>query len=268
MGIAVEDPVTEDHRHPGLGHHVRQPSPLVVRELLGVEVGDLRPLQELERQHPRPGVAPVDARHAHVWVACEVPVEGAGIARLLAVVELLAHRASELVDEAVRVDEVECAHSILRDLRRLVQQREVGLDLPRRRRPLHLHRDAPAVRQHGRVHLADRRGGDRPFRELEEQALDRLPQLLADDVLDIRERKRADLVLELAQLDDDVRRDDVGPAWRAAARTSRTSGRARRASLAGAGLAPMPPLRPATRSSSRAAGRSACCARRSSRTRA
>ena len=211
MGIAVEDPVTEDHRHPGLGHHVRQPSPLVVRELLGVKIGDLCPLQELEREHPRPGVAPVDARHAHIWVACEVSVEGAGIASLLAIVELLAHRAGELVHKALRVDEVECSHAILGDLRRLVEQRQVGLDLPRRRRSLHLHRDAPAVGKHGRMHLTDRRGGDRLFAELEEQALDWLTELLAYDLLDVGERKRADLVLELSQLDDDVRRDDVGP---------------------------------------------------------
>ncbi len=30
MRIAVEDPVAEHHRHPGLGHHVREPAPLVV----------------------------------------------------------------------------------------------------------------------------------------------------------------------------------------------------------------------------------------------
>ena len=123
MGIAVEDPVPEDHRHPGLGHHVREPTPLVVRELLRLEVDDLRPLEELERQHPRPGVAPEDAWHAHVRIAGEVPVEGAGVASLLAVVELLAHRAGELVDEALRVDEVERADAILCDLRRLVEQR-------------------------------------------------------------------------------------------------------------------------------------------------
>ena len=41
--------------------------------------------------------------------------------------------------------------------------------------------------------------------------LDREPELLLDDPLDVGERERADVVLELAQLRDDVRRHDVGP---------------------------------------------------------
>ena len=61
------------------------------------------------------------------------------------------------------------------------------------------------------MHLTDRGGSDRLLGELEEQALDRLTELLAYDLLDVGEGKRADLVLELSQLDDDVRRDDVGP---------------------------------------------------------
>ena len=101
MGIAVEDPVAEDHRHPGLRHHVGEPAALVVRELPGVEVGDLRPVEELERQHTCARVAPVHARDAHVRMPGEVPVERVGVARLLAIVELLAHRAAELVDEAL-----------------------------------------------------------------------------------------------------------------------------------------------------------------------
>jgi hypothetical protein len=56
------------------------------------------------------------------------------------------------------------------------------------------------------MHLTDRSGGDRLLGELEEQALDWLTELLAHDLLDVFEGKRADLVLELSQLDDDVRR--------------------------------------------------------------
>ena len=47
--------------------------------------------------------------------------------------------------------------------------------------------------------------------ELEEEPLDRLAELLADHALDVGERERAHVVLEAAQLGDDVRRDDVGP---------------------------------------------------------
>ena len=47
--------------------------------------------------------------------------------------------------------------------------------------------------------------------ELEEEPLDRLPELLQDHALDVRERERLDVVLQAAQLGDDVRRHDVGP---------------------------------------------------------
>ena len=117
----------------------------------------------------------------------EVTMERVGVARLEPVVELLPDRTRELVDDVVRVDEVERADALLRKACRLVEQREIGLDLRRRIRPLHLHHDPPAVRQHRPVHLPDRRGGERLLVELEEQPLDRLPELLADRALDIRD---------------------------------------------------------------------------------
>ena len=45
----------------------------------------------------------------------------------------------------------------------------------------------------------------------EEQPLDRLPELLANRALDVLERERPHVVLERAELADDVRRNDVGP---------------------------------------------------------
>ncbi len=60
------------------------------------------------------------------------------------------------------------------------------------------------------MHLADRRCGDRLVVELEEEALDRLTELLQDDALDLLVRERAHVVLEAAELRDDVRREHVG----------------------------------------------------------
>ena len=59
--------------------------------------------------------------------------------------------------------------------------------------------------------LADRGGGDRLAVELEEEALDRLAELLLDHALDVLVRERAHVVLEPAELGDDVRRQDVRP---------------------------------------------------------
>ena len=137
-------------------------------------------------------------------------MEGLRVARLEPVVELLADRAPELVHELARVDEVERADAVLRDARRLVEEREVGLDLPRGVRPLHLHGDALPVRQDGAVHLADRRRRHRFLLERGEELLDGELELLADHALDLGEGERRDVVLEGAQLDDDVRRHDVG----------------------------------------------------------
>src|SRR4029078_9314511 len=95
----------------------------------------------------------VDARDADVRVAGEVAVERLRVATLLPVVELVADPPRELVDELACVDEVERTQALLREARRLVEQREIGLDLPRRLRPLHPDRDAPPVPPHRAVHL-------------------------------------------------------------------------------------------------------------------
>ena len=123
-------------------------------------------------------------------VAGEVAVELLRVAPLEPVVELLADCAGELVDDLAHVDEVEGADSLLDDSRGLVEEPEVGFDLLRRARPLHLDGDRVPVRQDGSVDLADRRGGDRDRVELDEEALDRLAELLLDHALDVLVRRR------------------------------------------------------------------------------
>src|SRR4051812_49246792 len=208
--VTVEEAVSEDHRHPRLRHQVREIAAVLDRPFIRMDVCDLRSLEPLECQHTGARVCPVDPRHAHVRMPGEVAVEGIGVARFKPVVELLADLPRELVDEEARVDEVERAHALLRDARGLVEEREVGLDLARRAGTLDLDGDTAPVRQRRAVHLADRRRRDWPFLELGEQLLDRQAELLLDDLLDVRERNRADVVLQAAELGDDVRRQDVG----------------------------------------------------------
>ena len=59
-------------------------------------------LEQLECEHARARVAPVDARDADVRVPREAVVEDLGVAGLEPVVELLADRARELVHELAR----------------------------------------------------------------------------------------------------------------------------------------------------------------------
>ena len=144
-------------------------------------------------------------------VAREVPGERLGVSRLDAVVELLADRPREFVDEPARIDEVECPDALLREAGGLVEKREVGLDLPAGLGPLHLDGDRPAVRERGPVDLADRRGGQRLLLELEEEPPQRQVEIFLDHPLHVLERERPDVVLQAAQLADDVRREEIRP---------------------------------------------------------
>ncbi len=211
MRVGVEEPVPEDHRHPGLGHHVREPAALLGRPVLVVEVGELDALKPVEGQHPVARVAPVRARHPYVRVADEVPVKLLRVPRLVPVVELLANRARELVDERNGVDELERADALPDEARGLVEELEVGLDLARSGRPLHLDHHALAVRKGRAVHLADRGRRERLLLEVEEELLDRETEVLLDDRPDLCERERMDVVLQRLQLEDDVGRHHVRP---------------------------------------------------------
>ena len=74
-------------------------------------------------------VLPDHARHDDALVACEVAVEDLGVARLVPVVELEPDRAGELVDELLRIHELERLHALLQEARSLVEEPEVGVDL-------------------------------------------------------------------------------------------------------------------------------------------
>jgi hypothetical protein len=88
-------------------------------------------------------------------MAREVPVERLGVAALLAVIELLADRPGELVDDLPCVDEVERTYSLADELRCLFEELDIALDLAGGVRSLHLDGDTPAVWQQRPVYLPD-----------------------------------------------------------------------------------------------------------------
>ena len=134
-----------------------------------------------------------------------------GVARLEPVVELLADRARELVDDLLGVDEVERADALLRQARRLEEQREVGLDLARRVGPLHLDDDRRPFGSVARCTCPiEAAASGFSSNSRKSRSID-WPSSSWIDALDVLERERADVVLQPAQLGDDVRRDDVGP---------------------------------------------------------
>ena len=178
---------------------------------LEIEVRDLAPVQVLERQDPRRGVRADHSRDDDVRIAREVLVEHLGVPRLVAVVELEPDGARELVDELAGIDEVERAHALVQELRRLVEEREVRLDLSGSGGSLHLDGDLSPVGQHRSVHLPDRRRCHRHDVELEERPLHGQVELGLEDVANVVEAHRSRRVLEAAKLRDDVGRHDVRP---------------------------------------------------------
>ena len=78
-----------------------------------------------------------------------------------------------------------------------------------RARPLHLDDDVLAVFERRAVHLPDRPGRERRRLDRLEDVLPRHLQLLFHHVDDLGLGERRDVVLQLGQLVDDVRRDEV-----------------------------------------------------------
>ena len=202
--------MAEDHLEPRLGDQDRKAAALVHRRRGQVEIGELDPLQPLEREDAAARVGAVDLRDDHPRVGREVLAEDLGGAGLDPVVQLAPDRPGELVDDRHGVDEVEPVDPALHDAGHLVEQGQVALDLPRRSGPLHLHGDQAPARELRKVHLPDRRGRDGHRVERGEELLDRRAQVLLDHPLDVRVRERTHRVLELAQLGDDLGRHDVG----------------------------------------------------------
>ena len=70
---------------------------------------------------------------------------------------------------------------VLRPIRRKLPTYQIGLDLSHGIGTLHLHGNLAPIRERRAMHLADRRGRDRHRVEVEEQPLERVPELLLDD---------------------------------------------------------------------------------------
>ena len=78
-------------------------------------------------------------------------------------------------------------------------------------RTLHFDDDRPAVSQLRRVHLAETRGAERLVGEVGEELTDSRAELALDDLLDLARGDWVDVVLELFQLLDVRRRQEIGP---------------------------------------------------------
>ena len=128
--------------------------------------------------------------------------------RLLLEVELRPQVHLELVRERLELEELRRLGALLEQARRRADDVEVEVDVLDDPRPPDLHHDVAPIREHRRVDLRDRRCRQRLWLEPCERTL---PEVLADDPLDLRERERRHLVDELAELLDVNVRKQVGP---------------------------------------------------------
>ena len=206
----MEQAVAEDHLHPRLGDAGRQGASLLGRHHLEVGVREGGPVQPVLGQHATGALAPVDSGHPHVLVALEVAAHGLVVTGLVAVIQLLAHRARELVHQPLEVDERQALHPVLRQAGQPVEQVDVGIEGVRGTGPLHLHHHLLAAGKPGHVHLAHRRAADGHRVERLEGLLEREAEFLLHHLADGVERLGAGLVLQLAQLGDDVVGNNVG----------------------------------------------------------
>ena len=210
MGIRMKEAVMEDHGHPGVSHPIGDVCDARRPHVPGDRAQIFLPRRNSSVRTRSVESCRITAGTTTPGVRGEVAVEGICVPGLVAVIELEPDRPGELVDQLLGVDELESANALLQELRRLVEEPEVGLDLPRGFRALDLDRDLLTVREHRSVHLADRRRGERLLVELDECPFQGQTELGFDGSAGLLERKRSDLVLQPAELDHDVGRDDVG----------------------------------------------------------
>ena len=151
------------------------------------------PVEELGDEHAAARAGRVHGRDEHERVVAPGARHRAVVLGLDLVVELVADPFPQLLRE--RLD-VEARGEALDQREEQLQVAQVGLDRLGDARVLDLDRDRLALGRGGAVDLADRGGGERLLLEVVEEVLDRLPELLPQQLLDALEGERRDVVAQ------------------------------------------------------------------------
>lgn len=181
MRVAVEDPDVEELPERGVDQCLRERR----STRRDRRVVDLAPATADLDDH-RLRVQPFeDGRNVDRCRALEQRFELADVARLDAKVELPAQIHPDLLDHAERVIGPQARQHGEREVQGELEDAEVGLDLLADAGPPDLHDHAPAVGEHGAMHLRDRPGGEGRLLKRREQRRDRL----AERALDLGDRE-------------------------------------------------------------------------------
>jgi hypothetical protein len=210
MGIGVEEPVDEDLLHVGLEELLGQIRPVDLEPGERADRGDLAPADVVHGQHARRRVVLDGERDDDPLELGQVAAERHEVLRLEPVVQLAREALPELIEdrlEPVVAADLGVGVEELGDRR---QRLDVLGDALPDAGPLHLHRHLAAVAEPRAMHLAERGRGQRGRVELREALREPDTELARDDLLDLGERKRRDVVLEAAQRLDVRGGQDVG----------------------------------------------------------
>ena len=211
MRIGVEVPVDRDLLEVRLGELLGQRPEVVLDARHLRDVVDLDAADALHRQHFLRRVRLDDARDEQARESRQRAPERRRVARLDPVVELVDERHLELLDDADEIDALAGARVIGEEVRELAEKLDVVGEALADARALRLDDDGSPVAQRGVVDLPEARAAERLRIELREQLADARAELLLDDLLDLGEGNRIDVVLEMLQLVDVGLGQEIGP---------------------------------------------------------
>jgi hypothetical protein len=200
VGIGVEEPIVEHH----LGGDVRgsfgERVPIHARGVERGGVGDLHPIDALQRDDPGRRGLPEHARDLYVGLVGEVAREPLGVTPLREVVQLGAELPRELLRDADHVHACRRLPPATGAGGAVLQDLEVLLHLLDRAGAADLDHDLGSVVQQRRVRLPDRGGREGVGPERGEGPVDAAAQLALHDLSDHGAGYGRACVLELGQL--------------------------------------------------------------------
>src|SRR5690606_24104473 len=209
MHVRMEEVVAEHLREEDLDAVLGEQTDVRAARLEERDVADRDAVDALHRQHVGPAIVPVDLRHVELVRVREIALQLRRVRGLAQQVDLVHQRLLELLDDLDGPQAPSVRPVALGEPRELIEHLDVALDQSTDIRTQDLHDDLGAVDEPRRMHLGDRRGGERLALEMREDLGDRtVERTLEQRERDVR-RERRHLVLELRELVRELGRQQV-----------------------------------------------------------
>src|SRR5712691_6149560 len=210
MRVAVEEAVGKQLMEAGVENVAGELFAIDARRVVE-DLPELHAFQFLQRDHGARGELPVEPGDDDGGPPGVVFCKLLDVARFVIEIQLEEHGGAELADDAGgRVDAGLLDHS-LEESRQVEEEIGVAADLLLDARTLHLDHHVLARGEPRAVHLGDRRGRHRGGVDRGEELVGGFAQALLDQLQDQLHRHGRGAILKMAELGDEIRRQDVGP---------------------------------------------------------